>query len=42
MNVLRSSAGLAGASDAGGRQGGGRREASDDRRKGGEAPLRGR
>jgi phosphoribosylformimino-5-aminoimidazole carboxamide ribotide isomerase len=39
---LRSSAGCAGASEApGGRQEGARREARDDRRKGGEAPLRG-
>jgi cyanate permease len=37
----RSSAGFARAADAGGRQGGARREARDDRRKGGEAPLRG-
>jgi phosphoribosylformimino-5-aminoimidazole carboxamide ribotide isomerase len=42
MTVLRSSAGFASASGvAGGRQEGARREARDDRRKGGEAPLRG-
>ena len=34
------SAGSAGATDPGGRQGGASREASNDRRKGGEAPLR--
>ena len=37
---LASSAGFAGATDPGGRQGGARRQARDDRRKGGEAPLR--
>jgi phosphoribosylformimino-5-aminoimidazole carboxamide ribotide isomerase len=42
VKALGSSAGFAGASDPGGRQGGVRREARDDRRKGGEAPLRGR
>jgi len=35
-----SSAGSAGATDPGGRQGGARPQARDDRRKGGEAPLR--
>jgi phosphoribosylformimino-5-aminoimidazole carboxamide ribotide isomerase len=44
LNILNakavSSAGFAGATDAGGRQGGARREARDDRRKGSEAPLR--
>src|SRR5439155_12190214 len=34
-----SSAGFAGAPEAGGRQEGARREARDDRRKGGDAPL---
>jgi phosphoribosylformimino-5-aminoimidazole carboxamide ribotide isomerase len=41
LRVLVPSAGSAGAPDVGGRQGGVRREARDDRRKGGEAPLRG-
>src|SRR3989454_3744887 len=36
-----SSAGFARAIGPGGRQGGARREARDDRRKGGKAPLRG-
>ncbi|HEV8141656.1 MAG TPA: 1-(5-phosphoribosyl)-5-[(5-phosphoribosylamino)methylideneamino] imidazole-4-carboxamide isomerase [Methylomirabilota bacterium] len=40
LRAVASSAGSAGAA-AGGRQGGARHEALDDRRKGGEAPLRG-
>jgi imidazole glycerol phosphate synthase subunit HisF len=40
LRAVASSAGSAGAA-AGGRQGGARHEARDDRRKGGEAPLRG-
>src|SRR5262249_37052536 len=39
---LRPSAGFAGATDPGGGQGGTRREARDGRRKGAEAPLRGK
>jgi phosphoribosylformimino-5-aminoimidazole carboxamide ribotide isomerase len=41
LQAVASSAGSAGAIGLGGRQGGGRHEASDDRRKGGNAPLRG-
>ena len=41
LTATGSSAGFAGAIDPGGRQGGTRHEARDDRRKGGEAPLRG-
>ncbi|MGH7388394.1 MAG: 1-(5-phosphoribosyl)-5-[(5-phosphoribosylamino)methylideneamino]imidazole-4-carboxamide isomerase [Candidatus Rokuibacteriota bacterium] len=40
LDSLSSSAGSARATDPGGRQGGASRQASDDRRKGGEAPLR--
>ncbi len=40
LDLLSSSAGSARAPDPGGRQGGVRRQARDDRRKGGEAPLR--
>jgi phosphoribosylformimino-5-aminoimidazole carboxamide ribotide isomerase len=40
LAVVGPSAGFARAAVAGGRQGGARREARDDRRKGGEAPLR--